>query len=34
MRDSPCARLALESGQRFGARVTSYRSMWTVYRIY
>jgi len=26
--------LMLESGQRFGARVTSYRSMWTVYRIY
>jgi len=27
MRDSPRARLALESGRRFGARVTSYRSM-------
>jgi len=33
MRDSRRARLALESGRKFGARVTSYRSMWTMYRI-
>jgi len=34
MRDSPRARLALESRRRFGARVTSCRFTWTVYRIY
>jgi len=32
--DRPHARLVLESGQRFGARLTSYRSMWTLYHIY
>jgi len=32
--DSPHVCLALESGWRFGARVMSYWSMWTVYCVY
>ena len=34
LRDGPLMRLSLESKLRFGAGVTSYKSMWTVYRTY